>query len=152
MENIKKILAVSWITQSCQRTVRDAASLATKCDAELSVIHVIDTSWAHNWTFPLKLYEEERRKGIEKAKSELDGVIEPEKKSGLKIKTVVKDGDPVEEILNFIKKEKIDLLVLNATEESRIEQFMIGGNTDAIIRKMPCSIFLVKSDLKKKST
>ena len=43
MEDIRRILAVSWMTQYCQRTVHFAVSLAAKYGAELSVIHVIDT-------------------------------------------------------------------------------------------------------------
>jgi nucleotide-binding universal stress UspA family protein len=150
MEDINRILAVSWITQSCQKTVRSAVSLATKYDAELSVIHVIDTFGMQGWNLPMKAHETERRKGMEKAKSELDSIINREKKSGLKIKTIVKEGDPVEEILNFIDKEKIDLVVLRANEESRIEQFLVGGSNDAIIRKMPCSIYLMKNELRHK--
>ena len=57
----------------------------------------------------------------------------------MKIKTIIKEGDPVEEILKVIGKEKIDLVVMRAHEESRIEHFLVGGSNDAIIRKMPCS-------------
>jgi nucleotide-binding universal stress UspA family protein len=128
MEDIKKILAVSWITQSCQRTVRTAVSLATKYGAELSVIHVIDTFGIQGWNLPMKMYEAERQKGMEKAKADLDSIINREKKSGLKTKTIIKEGDPVEEIIKFINKEKIDLVVLRANEESRLEQFLVGSS------------------------
>ena len=100
MEDIKRILAVSWITQYCKETVHYAVSLASKYDAELD------------------------------------------------IKTIVKEGEPVEEILKMVKKEKIDLLVLRANEESRIEHFLVGGSNDELIRMMPCSIFLVKNEPK----
>jgi nucleotide-binding universal stress UspA family protein len=35
---------------------------------------------------------------------------------------------------------------LRAHEEGRIERFLVGGSNDAIIRKMPCSILLVKKE------
>lgn len=54
MENTKKILAVSWVTQYCQATVRAAIALANKFDAELSVIHVVDTQLLQGWNLPLK--------------------------------------------------------------------------------------------------
>ena len=47
----------------------------------------------------------------------------------------------------IVHNEKIDLVVLRAQEEGRIEHFIISGSNDAIIRKMPCSIFLVKDEL-----
>jgi len=57
-----------------------------------------------------------------------------------------KEGDPVEEILKVIGKEKIDLVILRSHEESRIEHFLVGSSNDAIIRKMPCSVLLVKKE------
>src|SRR5664280_144313 len=146
MEDIRKILAVSWITQYCKTTVHSAVSLAAKYDAEFSVIHVVDTSWMQGWNLPMMLHEEEHQNEMERIKAELNSIINREKKGGMKIKTIIKEGDPVEEILKVIEKEKIDLVVLRAHEESRIEHFMVGGSNDAIIRKMPCSIYLVNNE------
>ena len=147
MEDIRRILAVSWMTQYCQRTVHYAVSLAAKYGAELSVIHVIDTLWTQGWNLPMMSPAEEHKKDMERIKAELDGIIGSETKGGVKIKKIIKEGDPVEEILKFIGEEKIDVVILRAQEEGRIERFLVGGSNDAIIRKMPCSIFLVKNDL-----
>ena len=151
MEDIKRILAVSWITQYCNETVHSAVALAAKYDAELSVIHVVDTSWMKGWYLPMKLNEDEHQKGMERIKAELNSIINREKKVGMKVKTIIKEGDPVEEIIKVIEKEKIDLCVLRANEESRIEHFMVGKSNDELILKMPCSILLVKSEPGKKS-
>jgi nucleotide-binding universal stress UspA family protein len=147
MEDIRRILAVSWMTQYCQKTVHYAVSLAAKYGAELSVIHVIDTLWAQGWNMPIMSQEEERRKEMERNQAELDNIISSEAKAGLKIKKIFKEGDPAEEILKVIGEEKIDLVILRAHEESRIERFLVGSSNDAIIRMMPCSIFLVKKEL-----
>jgi nucleotide-binding universal stress UspA family protein len=146
MEDIRRILAVSWMTQYCRRTVHCALSLAAKYGAELSVIHVIDT-WLQGWNFPMMSQAEERRKDMERIKAELDNIIDGETKGGAKIKKIIKEGDPVEEILKVIGEEKIDLVILRGHEETRIERFLVGSSNDAIIRKMPCSICLVKNEL-----
>jgi universal stress protein A len=151
MEKTKNILAVSWITQYCQATVRAAVAVASKFDAELSVIHVVDTQLLQGWNLPFKFHDEENRKELEHIKAELNTVVNQEKKQDMKVKTVVKEGNPVEEILKYVEKEKIDLIVLREHEKSRIEQFMVGSSNDEIIRKMPCSILLLKSGLKKKA-
>jgi nucleotide-binding universal stress UspA family protein len=143
MEDIRRILAVSWMTQYCQRTVHYAVSLAAKYGAELSVIHVIDTLWSQGWNLPTMSQEESREKEMERIQSELDNIIGKETKGDVKIKKIIKEGDPVEEIMKVIEEEKIDLVILRAHEEGRIERFLVGGSNDAIIRKMPCSVFLV---------
>ena len=48
------------------------------------------------------------------------------------------------EILKIVQEKKIDLVLLRAHEEGHIEHFLVGSCNDEIIRKMPCSIFLVK--------
>jgi nucleotide-binding universal stress UspA family protein len=87
--------------------------------------------------------EESRGKEMERIQSELDNIIGKETKGDVKIKKIIKEGDPVEEIMKVIEEEKIDLVILRAHEEGRIERFLVGGSNDAIIRKMPCSVFLV---------
>jgi len=144
MEDIRKILAVSWMTQYCRKTIHYAVSMAAKYDAELSVIYIIDTLWLHGWNLPIVSMAEERRKDVERIKAELDDIIASEMKKGVKIKKIVKEGDPVEEILKFIEEEKIDVVMLRAHEEGRIEHFLVGSSNHTIIRKMPCSVFLVK--------
>ena len=150
MEDISKILAVSWITQQCKETVHTAVSLAVKYGAELAVIHVIDTKWMQGWNLPMMVNEKEHQKDMERTKAELNTIINREKKGGMEIKTIVKEGNPVEEILKIIEKEKIDLVVMRAHEESRIEHFIVGSSNDEVIRKMPCSVLLVKNRSKLK--
>jgi nucleotide-binding universal stress UspA family protein len=150
MEDVRKILVVNWMTQYCQKTFHYAVSLSAKYGAELSIIHVIDTLWLQGWNLPTMSQEESREKDMKKVNAELDYLIGSEAKKGVKIKKIIKEGDPIEEILKVIGEEKIDLVILRAHEESRIEHFLVGSSNDAIIRKMPCSIFLVKNELLKK--
>jgi nucleotide-binding universal stress UspA family protein len=141
MEDVRKILVVNWMTQYCQKTFHYAVSLSAKYGAELSIIHVIDTLWLQGWNLPTMSQEESREKDMKKVNAELDYLIGSEAKKGVKIKKIIKEGDPIEEILKVIGEEKIDLVILRAHEESRIEHFLVGSSNDAIIRKMPCSIF-----------
>jgi nucleotide-binding universal stress UspA family protein len=146
MEDIRRILAVSWMTQYCQRTIHYAVSLAAKYGAELSVIHVIDTLWLQGWNLPTMSQEEARGKEMERIQAELDNIIGSETKEGVKIKKIIKEGDPIEEIMKVIEEEKIDLVIMRTHEEGRIERLLVGGSNDALIRKMPCSILLVKKE------
>jgi universal stress protein A len=146
MEDIKRILVVSWMTRCCHKAIHYGVSLAEKYKAELAVVHIVNTLWLEGWNLPMISLIEERKRDLERIKLELDRVIEVERKKGMTIRELVKEGDPVEGILNTIKDEKIDLVILRAHEEGRVERFLVSGSNDAIIRKMPCSILLVKSE------
>jgi nucleotide-binding universal stress UspA family protein len=90
--------------------------------------------------------DESRGKEMERIQAELDNIISDETKRGVKIKKIIKEGDPIEEIMKVIGEEKIDLVISRAHEEGRIERLLVGGSNDALIRKMPCSILLVKKE------
>jgi universal stress protein A len=71
-------------------------------------------------------------------------MINSERKKGIKVKQWVKEGDPEKEIFKTVKTEKIDLIILIAHEEGHLEHFLFGRSNEEIIRKMPCSVLLVK--------
>jgi universal stress protein A len=64
----------------------------------------------------------------------------------MSIKEMVREGEPTEEILKAIEEEKIDLLVMLAHEEGHVEHFLFGRSNEELVRKMPCSIMLVKKE------
>jgi nucleotide-binding universal stress UspA family protein len=110
------------------------------------VIHVIDTLWLQGWNLPTMSQDEARGKEMERIQAELDNIIGSETKEGVKIKKIIKEGDPIEEIMKVIEEEKIDMVIMRTHEEGRIERLLVGGSNDALIRKMPCSILLVKKE------
>jgi nucleotide-binding universal stress UspA family protein len=147
MDSIKHILVVSWLTPNCSKTIQFGISLSSKYQAELSVVHVMDTTWLTGWSIPMVSMEEERKRELAKNKEDLHHIISIENKRDRIIKEFVREGTPSDVILNLIKEENIDLLILRSHEESRLERLLVGGSNDELIRAMPCSIFLVKQEI-----
>ena len=147
MHDIKRILVISRMTKSCRKAVRYGISLARSYRAELYVIHVVhDPLIFGAWNLPRPSMEEDYRKEIKRSKEDLDTVINAEKGKGLPVKELIKEGNPTEEIFDAIKENKIDLVITLAHEEWRLEHFLFGRSTEEIIRKMPCSVLLVKEN------
>lgn len=151
MENIRHILVISRMTPYCREAIHCGVSLARKLDAKLNVLHFVSNPVdmkvvnAPTLLFPAEEYKNYQNIQRE-AKEELDKAIKQETKDGFPIKELISDRDPVEEIVRVVGEEKIDLLVMLAHEEGRIEHALFGGDNDAIIRRMPCSILLVKKE------
>ena len=144
MDSFKRILAVSWMTKHCENTIAFGISLSQKYKAELSVVHVMDTNLLQGWSIPMMSVEQEHKRDMEKHKKELHHIISAENKKGMSIKELVREGNPSDVILQLIKEEKVDLLILRMHEQNPLERMLIGGGNDEIIRAMPCSILLVK--------
>ncbi|MBI4699414.1 MAG: universal stress protein [Nitrospirae bacterium] len=147
MEDIKRILVVSRSTKDCRMAVHYGVSLSEKYGAELYVIHVIhDPLIFGGWNLPIPSLEEEYRIMLKEAKEELDAIIKKEKNKGMAVKELLKEGRPAEVVLSAVKEENIDLVIMLAHEEGRLEHFLFGRSNEEIIRAMPCSILLVKKE------
>jgi universal stress protein A len=147
MTDISRILVVSRMTRYCREAVHYGISLARTYGSELFIIHVIHNPFGlEGWNLPTVSLKEEYQNIIKEAKADLDRIIAQEKAKGLPIRELIKEGDPTEEIIRTVKEEKIDLLVMLAHEESRLEHFLFGRSNEELVRRMPCSILLVKKE------
>jgi nucleotide-binding universal stress UspA family protein len=147
MEDIKRILVVSRSTRDCRKAVHYGVSLSQKYGAELYVMHVVhDPLIFGEWNLPIPSIEKEYRKMLKEAKAELNEIINKEKSKGVTIKELIKEGKPSKAVLNAVKEENIDLIVLIAHEEGLLEHFIFGRSNKEIVRAMPCAILLVKKE------
>jgi nucleotide-binding universal stress UspA family protein len=149
MEDIKRILVACRMPEPCQKAVHYGVSLARTYGAELVVLHVIYDPFIRgdlNLPIQLGIVEEEYSKIIQKAKERLNAAITSEKKKGISVQELVREGKPTEEILKVIMEENVDLLVILTHEESRLEHLLFGRSNDELLRKMPCSILMLKTE------
>lgn len=144
MDDINRILVVSRSTKYCKKAVHYGISLAKCYPAKLHVLHVLHDPFSYDgWNLPVPSFKQEYEKLVQKAREEIDRIIKSEKADGLEITESVRDGKPVDEIIKIVKDEKIDLVIMLAHEEGRLEHYLFGRAIEELTRKMPCSIFLV---------
>jgi len=151
MEDLNRILVISLSSKHSFKSVQWGISLAKNYKAKLFIIHIIYNPFGlKGWNLPIssiKTLEEEFNQMSRKAKEDLHTYIEAEDTTGLFIEEKVLEGNPGDEILNFIEKERIDLLVMAAHEQGHFEHFIVGHEIQDLVRKMPCSLFLVRREL-----
>ena len=147
MGEVKRILVVVRMIQSCNKAIRYGVSLAKRYNAELFVIHSIHNPFGlQGWSVGTLSLAEEYERLLHQTRESLLAVVEEERVQGLSITVLLKEGEPTEEILKTVSAEKIDLLIMLAHEEGRLEHLLFGRVNDALIRRMPCSIMLVKKE------
>jgi nucleotide-binding universal stress UspA family protein len=147
MGDINQILVVSRMTTYCAKAVHYGVSLAKKYGAALTVIHVIhDPFMIAGWNLPMPNLEKDYQNLLKKSRQQLDAIIANENKIGKHIDVLIREGEPTSEILAVIKEKKIDLIIMLAHEEGHLEHFLFGRSNDELIRRMPCSILLVKKE------
>ena len=148
MDDIKRILVLSKSTKNCAKAVHYGVSLAKAYQAELYVMHIIHNPFGlKGLNLPLAFLpelEKEFSQMFSDAKADLDRIISHEKTTGLSIEEMVVEGDPTKKLFSFIEEENIDLLIMLAYEQWRLEHLFFGRELDEIVRRMPCSVLLVQ--------
>lgn len=148
MGEISRILVVSRMTEDCRKAVHRGISMAKLYDAELYVIHVVHDPFGYEgWNLPVASFQEEYLRMLGETKAKLDAIMDAERVAGLDVQELVREGDPNAQVLNAIEEKNIDLLIMLAHEEGRLEHFLFGRSTEELVRRMPCSIMLVKTEL-----
>ena len=149
METFNAILVVSRSTKHCIKPVRTGISLARKFGAKLYILHVIhDPFNLEGWNLPAPTFTDEYRKMVDDAKKTLDRMVRAEKAEGLVVNEFIRDGEPADEIRRVVESEHIDLIIMLAHQEGRLEHFLFGNTNDKIIRQLPATLMLVKKDVK----
>ena len=144
---VKKILVPVDRSGYKEKIILYAVSLGIAWEAEITVIHVIDPVRG----VPGGKVEEKEREREEKAKQEAEilvfNTIDPLiRVEGLNIKKeVVEETDTVEKtIIDYAKKNDIDVIVIGTKGMSAVEEYFFGSVANAVVQHAHCPVFAIR--------
>jgi len=141
---IDKILCPVDFSDSSIRAIKSAIVLSKKFHAKLYVQNVYES--VHTSGYLDKDYLE---KELEKEKrineDFFNDFISDFDFRGLDWEKSLNSGFPEIEILNFIKMNDIDLLIMGSAGKSGLSKLFLGSVTEKVIRELPCSFITTKS-------
>ncbi|MBL7826056.1 MAG: universal stress protein [Saprospiraceae bacterium] len=153
---MKKILVPIDFSDNAENALFVAADIARKSGAMLELLHVniasvystplSEFSPAVGATFEDRDYDSTALTQLEKIKFELLGNPEFE---GLTIQTRVDDGYLHSAIKNVADEDKADLVVMGTKGASGLNEFLVGSNTEKVIRTSPCPVLAVPPGVEK---
>jgi nucleotide-binding universal stress UspA family protein len=124
-----------------------AQDLVALCGAKLHIVHVMAT-------FALPMGEayipmEQDFTFVEKATEAAQASIEEHYVSKLDKSQPhavhLLSGYPATEIVEFAKKEKIDLIVMGSHGLTGVAHVFFGSTADRVVRRAPCSVLTIRS-------
>ena len=150
MDDFKNILVVTNSTKHCRQALHYGIYLAGSLHARLHVLHLMhDPFGLDHWQLPLpslKSIRNEYQDLRARAKKDLDRVITAEQAKGLPIQVSIAEGSPQKEILQAVKANQIDLLIMTAHAEGYLEQVLFDRLNEEIHRRLPCTVMFVKQE------
>ena len=144
---IQKILLPTDFSNYSAAATKYACELATKFDAELHLLHTLETHLAStpNFGFGLDLpkYVSESKAAAEKS---LAGVLDPKWSAGRNVVMAVVEGSPKVEIIRYARKQNMDLIVLSTHGRTGLAHVIMGSVAETVVRTAPCPVLTVRPE------
>jgi nucleotide-binding universal stress UspA family protein len=147
---MKKILVPTDFSKLSINALEVAVEIAKKSGAEITLLHVVEEAsqgsfsiageWrtTENWSdklFTLKL--------IEKAKDQLEKLVLDSRFSAVKVNGELRLGNAFHGMRTIIVENKVDLVVMGTRGRSKLEEMVIGSNTERVVRHAKCPVLSV---------
>jgi universal stress protein A len=144
---LQKILLPTDFSDYSAAATQYACELATRFDAELHLLHTLETHLASTPAFGMGLaltkYISESRAAAEKS---LAGVLDPKWAAGRKVVNAIVEGSPKVEIIAYARKHNIDLIVLSTHGRTGLAHVLMGSVAENVVRTAPCPVLTVRPE------
>jgi nucleotide-binding universal stress UspA family protein len=147
MGDIRKIMVLALEIRESRQAVHRAVSLAKQTGAGLYILHVEHNPFGEQgWNLPFLSLDDAYLELVKASRKELAELLYAEKADGLPVQEIVARDAPLTAIRKAVEREGIDLLVVPAHAESRLEHFLFGEVNEVILRTLPCSVLFLKEE------
>lgn len=144
---IQKILLPTDFSTYSAAATKYACELATKFDAELHLLHTLETHLSQTPGFAMGValpnYIIEAKAAAEKS---LVDILDPKWAAGRKVIRVVLEGSPKLEIIQYARKQNIDLIVLATHGRTGLRHVIMGSVAETIVRTASCPVLTVRPE------
>ncbi len=139
---MQKILVAHDGSKSSDKALKKAVEFAAGMNASLTVLSVVPELYL------TELSESDRGRILEALSRETAEAMERIRKSlsgkSLEVKTLIRQGDPAEKILETAQKMKVDLIVTGSHGRHGTKKFLLGSVSSKIVDYSKCPVLVAK--------
>jgi nucleotide-binding universal stress UspA family protein len=147
---MKKILVPTDFSKPAFWALETAINIARKAKAEITILHVVEQPTKESFHVTGEVLSPEdledkmfTLKLIERNKAQLSHQASVVEKAGVPVRQELRMGNPFHGINKIIADHQVDLVVMGTTSRSRMEQLLVGSNTEKVIRSVACPVLTV---------
>jgi len=144
--SIQKILVPIDFSEAGNVAMNHAVDLAKKFQAEIALVHVLETGAYAGVFAPSKKTEYDEK---EQAQLHLQQEAHNLKaRSGVKVSHSIRSGRIYEEIVNACQEEGADMVVMGTHGVSGWAEFFVGSNAFKVVTQSPCPVLTIQEATK----
>ncbi|RDV11803.1 universal stress protein [Pontibacter diazotrophicus] len=149
---MKRILVPTDFSEEAHHAYEVAVSIARKAGAGIKLLHVVEGVTSYSPSFsatgdvitPNNMQHVYVLQLMEAMKAQMNQFIESVDHEGVGIVQEVDADRPISKIRRTIKEDDVDLVVMGSKGSSGFEEFLIGSNTEKVVRTADCPVLTVK--------
>lgn len=135
-DHYRRVLAPVDFSESSIAALQQAATIASQHDAELIVLHVVDSPQAVPYAGVVESPEVFRERAV-RALDDLLGATDLSKQP---TRRLVVMGFPSEQITTQARELDVDLIVMGTVGASGLRRLLLGSTTERVLRDAPCAV------------
>ncbi len=146
---MKKILVPVDFSKTSIIALEAAFDIAKKDGADIIVLHVVEEAtsdsyrisgeWkSQNWEDKIFTY-----RLLEKVKAQLEKLVLEPRFNAVKLIGELRLGNPFHGMNSIISAHKVDLIVMGTKGHTKLEEMIIGTNTQKVVRHAHCPVLTV---------
>ena len=149
MKEMKRILVPLDGSRLAEQALPFAMTLADALDSRLFIIRVIDipaivTPAMYPEIAPVQMVEI-RDQAREDAETFLQDKRDDLSRKGFDVESVLVEGSPAEQVIQYTEKANIDLVVMSTHGRSGLSRWALGSVADRIVRHGHCPVMLIRA-------
>lgn len=122
--------------------VEHGLDLAREVGAEITALHVVDDRASGRGMVGSSLMDRSREAGKEAAQE----VVEAAEERGIPVESVVLEGVPSEEIVDYAANNGMDLIVMGTHGRTGIRAALIGSVAERVVRHSTVPVLTVRRE------
>jgi len=146
---MKKILVPTDFSKTASVALDVAADIAKKAGSELILLHVVEEAAGNSFNAEGQIADGDMMdklftlKLIEKARKQLEKAVQDPRYSAIEVNGELRVGNAFHGMRTIIAENKVDLVVMGTSTHSKLEEMLIGTNTEKVVRTAKCPVLTV---------
>ncbi len=145
MKSFQKILVATDFSDCSQEACDYALSLASKFDASLLILHVINEPVdLRGFYVPHISFEELEKEIADGATKMLDTFCKERLDGFTNFQTDVVTGVPYEEITRYAEEQGASMIVIGTHGRTGLDHLIFGSTAERVVRSAPCPVLTIR--------
>lgn len=128
-------------SESAERSVQTAVDFASRFDADVHALYVVDTDEIESSPEEIR---DDLESAIEKAGDEALSFAEQEAGESIDLTSAVREGDPATEIIEYAERVDADAIAMGTRGRHGDHAFLLGSVAEAVVRSAPQPVLTVR--------